>query len=112
MASYELMYVLIPNLEDEDYEAANQKLSDLITENGGRLNKIDVWGKRRLAYEIKKWREGYYTVIYFEAPPEVVKELDRVLKIDEKVLRHLIVRHEEKSSTAAQGKEAAAENVQ
>jgi len=49
VASYELMYVIVPNLEDEDYAAANQRFSDLVTDNGGRVDKIDVWGKRRLA---------------------------------------------------------------
>ncbi|MGI6129097.1 MAG: 30S ribosomal protein S6 [bacterium] len=111
MASYEVMYVLVPNLEEEAYAAANQRLSDLITEQGGRVDKVDVWGKRRLAYEVKKRREGYYTLIYFEAPAAAVKELDRVLRINEDVLRHIIVRHEEKGTTAAKGKEAAANNV-
>lgn len=111
MASYEVMYILVPNLEDEAYAAANQRFSDLITENGGRVDKVDVWGKRRLAYELKKRREGYYTLIYFDAPAAAVKELDRVLRINENILRHMIVRHEEKGTTAAKGKEAAAEGV-
>ena len=111
MASYEVMYVLVPNLEDEAYAAATQRFSDLITENGGQVDKVDVWGKRRLAYELKKRREGYYTLIYFDAPAAAVKELDRVLKINENVLRHMIVRHEGKGTSAAKGKEAAAENV-
>jgi small subunit ribosomal protein S6 len=111
VASYELMYVIVPNLEDENYAAANQRFSDLVTDNGGRVDKIDVWGKRRLAYEIKKWREGYYTLMYFDAPAEAVKELDRVLRINENVLRHMVVRREDQDSAAAQEKEAAAENV-
>ena len=111
MASYEVMYVLVPNLEDEAYTAANQRFSDLIVENGGQVDKVDVWGKRRLAYELKNRREGYYALIYFKAPAAAVKELDRVLKINENVLRHMIVRHEEKGTTAAKGKEAAAEGV-
>jgi small subunit ribosomal protein S6 len=109
--SYEMMYLMIPNLEDEAYEAVNQRFSDLIAENGGRIGKIDVWGKRRLAYEINKWREGFYTVIYFEAPADVAKELDRVLKINEDVLRHIIIRREDESTAVVKGKEAAAEDV-
>ncbi|HKM39920.1 MAG TPA: 30S ribosomal protein S6 [bacterium] len=112
MASYELMYLLVPDLEDEDYEAANARYSDLIVESGGKINKVDVWGKRRLAYEIKERREGYYSLIYFEAPAEAVKELDRVLRITENVLRHLIVRHGDKESIAKQGKEEEAENAE
>lgn len=107
MASYEVMYILVPNLEDEAYAALNQRFSDVIVENGGQVDKMDVWGKRRLAYEIKKWREGYYVVTYFEAPAAAVKELDRVLRINEDVLRHIIVRHEEQGATQAKGKEAA-----
>lgn len=111
MASYELMYVIVPNLEDEDYAAANQRFSDLVTDNGGRVDKIDVWGKRRLAYEIKKWREGYYTLMHFEAPAEAVKELDRVLRINEKVLRHLIVKREILESSANEKKGAGVKDV-
>ena len=112
MGSYEVMYVLVPNLEDEAYTATTERLSAIITENGGQINKVDVWGKRRLAYEVKKRREGYYTLIYFDAPAPIVKELDRVLRINEEVLRHMIVRHEDKTISAAKGKEAAADNAQ
>ncbi|BCV23862.1 30S ribosomal protein S6 [Gelria sp. Kuro-4] len=107
MASYEVMYILAPNLEEEAYAALSRKFSDLITESGGRVEKVDTWGKRRLAYEIKKFREGFYTVIYFSATAACVKELDRVMKITEPVLRHLIVRHEEKDNANAEGKVAA-----
>ncbi|MDI3538417.1 MAG: small subunit ribosomal protein [Bacillota bacterium] len=110
MARYEVLYVLAPNLEEEAYAAYTERFSNIIKDNGGQVEKVDTWGKRRLAYEIKKFREGYYTVIYFNAPAECVKELDRVLKITEPVLRHLIVRHEEKKSASAERK-VAAENA-
>ncbi|NMA55595.1 MAG: 30S ribosomal protein S6 [Firmicutes bacterium] len=111
MASYELMYTLVPDLEDEEYEAANERLSAIITDQGGKIEKLDVWGKRRLAYEIKKWREGYYTLMHFEAPAEAVKELDRVLRINEKVLRHLIVKREILESSANEKKGAGVKDV-
>ncbi|HHY93082.1 MAG TPA: 30S ribosomal protein S6 [Firmicutes bacterium] len=111
MASYEVMYILTPNLEEEAYAAYSQKFSDLITEGGGQVHKVDTWGKRRLAYELKKLREGFYTVIYFDAPAACVKELDRVMKITEPVLRHLIVRHEEKDNANAEKGKVAAENA-
>lgn len=107
MASYEVMYVLAPNLEEEAYAALSQRVNDVIAENGGQVQKVDTWGKRRLAYEIKKFREGYYTVVYFTGPAACVKELDRVLKITESVIRHLIVRHEEKGKANAERKVAA-----
>ncbi len=92
MRSYELVMVIRPNLEEEAYEAITAKFTDLIQNNGGELVKVDKWGKRRLAYDIKKFKEGYYVVVEFNAQSEVARELDRVLKITDDIIRHIVVR--------------------
>ena len=92
MPQYETMYILHPELEEEAIDGAVERFKALITDQGGNVERLDRWGKRRLAYEIKKVREGYYVVMWFSAEPSVVTELDRVFKISGEVLRHLIVR--------------------
>ncbi len=92
MRSYELVMILRPNLEEEANEALITKFTDIIQKNGGELVKVDKWGKRRLAYEIKKLNEGYYVVVDFKSEPDVAGELERVLKINDDVVRHIVVR--------------------
>lgn len=93
MRKYEVMYILRPDLEEEAVQAAVEKYKAII-ENGGTITKEDVMGKRRLAYEINKFLDGVYVLVNFEAAPEVVKELDRLMKISDDVIRYLIVNDE------------------
>jgi small subunit ribosomal protein S6 len=88
---YEVVFIVKP-LEEEQTEAAIAKFENLITTNGGTVNKIDRWGKRRLAYEIKDLWEGFYCLILFSGEAALVAELDRVLKITDDILRHMIIR--------------------
>lgn len=94
LKKYELMFILKPN-EDDAIKATVDKFAAIITDNGGSVEKVDAWGKRRLAYEIKNFADGYYVLINFAAEPAVVAELDRVMKITDDVLRHMIVKQEE-----------------
>ncbi|MGE5483666.1 MAG: 30S ribosomal protein S6 [Ignavibacteriales bacterium] len=89
---YEVMYILQPDLDEEKVTAAVEKYSGLIQANGGTVTNVEKWGKRRLAYELKGQREGNYVLVQFSGEPAVSSELDRVMKISEEVLRHLIVR--------------------
>ena len=93
--NYELVYILRPNLEDEAREAVFNKVKGII-ESDGQVDKVDTWGNRRLAYPIKKLNEGFYNLVYFTATSEVVNEIDRNLKIMDSVIRHMMVRQEEK----------------
>ncbi len=95
MRKYEILYVLRPDLTDEAVLANREKFNSLITNNGGEIVKVDEMGKRRLAYEIQDFKEGVYTVVYFQGTNETVNELDRVIKITEDVIRYLIVKEEE-----------------
>jgi small subunit ribosomal protein S6 len=93
--NYELVYILRPNLEDEAKEAVFNKVKGII-ESDGQVTEVDTWGNRRLAYPIKKLNEGFYNLVYFTATSEVVNEIDRNLKIMDSVIRHMMVRQEEK----------------
>ncbi|GIO11974.1 30S ribosomal protein S6 [Cohnella xylanilytica] len=91
MRNYELMYIIRPDVEQETVQAVVEKFQGIIV-NGGEIVKHDVLGKRRLAYEINKHREGTYVLVQFTASSDVVNELERVLKITDEVIRHMIVR--------------------
>lgn len=94
MRKYEVVYVLRPDLDEEKNAALVEKFKDLIESQGGEIIKIDKWGKRRLAYEVKDLREGVYILVHMNAEPKVAIELDRIFKITDEVLRHIIVRED------------------
>lgn len=96
MKKYECAVVLIPSLGTEGLESATKKYTEIITSNGGAFTELNDWGKRSLAYEINYIKEGYYHFYRFEGGKDIVDELDRQLKIDENVIRHMIVRDDPK----------------
>ena len=91
MANYELIFVTKPNLDDETREVVSAKVKGIIEAANGEIESIDVWGNRKLAYPIQKFTDGFYTLVNFKAESDVPKELDRNLKINENVIRHMIV---------------------
>jgi small subunit ribosomal protein S6 len=91
LPEYELMYVLPPDLPEEGLATATERVTTLITNRGGEITKTDTWGRRRMAYPIRKHNDGYYTVLRFMLEPQLTEELDRNLRLNEQVLRHLIV---------------------
>ena len=95
MKKYEAMYVITPELEDEAMKCIFEKYFGIISANGGEIEKVDEWGRRRLAYPINDENEGVYTVINFTSEPDFPAELDRVYKITEGVMRSLIVAKED-----------------
>lgn len=94
MRKYEVVFVHRPDLDEEKSAALIERFKDLIESHGGEVLKIDKWGKRRLAYEVKDLREGVYIIAHMNAEPAVATELDRVFKITDEVLRHIIVRED------------------
>jgi small subunit ribosomal protein S6 len=94
MRHYEMMIILDPSLEERTVQPSLEQFLKVITAGGGNVDKIDVWGRRRLAYEIDKKSEGIYTVIDLTAEPGTVKELDRQLNLNEAILRTKILRPE------------------
>ena len=95
MRAYECMFIVSPLFDEEKTEATIAKFDQLIVTNGGVVTKTDRMGRRRLAYEIDNNMEGYYTILYFDAEPTLAAELDRVFKITDGVIRHLIVRKDD-----------------
>ena len=94
MNQYEVMYVLDTGLEDQARIDAIARFAGIVTQNGGVIDRIDEWGKRRLAYTINYKTDGYYILMYITAPPSLPKELERNLQISDAVLRYLVVRFE------------------
>ncbi|MBO5574018.1 MAG: 30S ribosomal protein S6 [Clostridium sp.] len=94
MNKYELALVLSARLEDEERLAALEKVKEQITRFGGEIKDIDEWGKKRLAYEIQKEKEGFYYFIHFDAEPAAPAEVESRIRIMEPVLRFLCVRQD------------------
>lgn len=107
MKKYEVLYVVDGTLDTEVIEGVADKFSDLIKENGDNVV-IDVWGKRRLAYEVNKKWDGYYVLINFEGPEDFIAELERQFRLDENVMKYLITKVDEKKIALA--KEIAEKN--
>ena len=97
MRKYEVVFIIRP-LEEEATNAVIEKFEKLIAANGGKISKEDRWGKKRLAYEIQKEVEGFYVIFYVECEPACVNECDRVMKISDEIIKHMIVRSEEKEA--------------
>ena len=97
MNRYELTYIIDTALEENARKELIEKFSALIAQNGGEVEKVDeTWGKRRLAYAINDKPEGYYVLVTMQAPAELPKEIERNLRINENVLRSLVIKLEEK----------------
>ncbi|MBQ4422927.1 MAG: 30S ribosomal protein S6 [Clostridia bacterium] len=94
MNQYEVLYVITPELDEEADKVVMDKFADIITANGGEIEKTDVWGKRRLAYPIDYKTEGYYVLVVFNANPELPRELERNMRNDERLIRYMVTRKE------------------
>ena len=94
MRKYGTIFILHPALDEEAVKANIEKFKGVIENGGGTVENVDFWGKRKLAYEIAKVNEGFYTLINFEANTELPKELDRVFRITDGVIRHIVVKQE------------------
>ena len=92
MRRYELMVILDPDLEERTISPSLDTFLNVIRQGGGTVEKVDIWGRRRLSYEIKKKPEGFYAVVDLNAEPALVKELDRQLNLNESVLRTKVLR--------------------
>jgi small subunit ribosomal protein S6 len=92
MRRYEIMIILDPNLEERTVQPSLDPFLKVVTDGGGKVEKTDIWGKRRLAYPIEKKPEGYYAIVDLTAEPNVVLELDRQLNLNEGILRTKVTR--------------------
>lgn len=94
MRRYELMVILDPELEERTVAPSLETYLKIVKESGGKVEKLDIWGKRRMTFEMKKKSEGIYAVIDMHCEPAAIKELDRQLNLNEAVLRTKVVRPE------------------
>jgi small subunit ribosomal protein S6 len=92
MRRYELMVILDPDLEERTVAPSLDQFLGVVRKGGGTVEKVDVWGRRRLSYEISKKSEGIYAVLDLSAEPDIVRELDRQLNLNEAVLRTKVIR--------------------
>ena len=108
---YELMVILSPEIDERTVAPSLDKFLKVITNDGGSIDKVDVWGKRRLAYEIQKKTEGIYAVVNFTATSAATQELDRQLNLSEQIMRTKVLRAEEAIAMVAAEAERSAEKA-
>lgn len=101
MNIYENIIILDASLSDEATSEALSKIKDLITSSNGEILKTDLWGKRKLAYEVNKHSKGFYVLLLFRSPAEVIKKLEDYYKVFDPVIKFMIIRLEKKQAMAA-----------
>ncbi|BAB07769.1 30S ribosomal protein S6 [Halalkalibacterium halodurans] len=95
MRKYEIMYIIAPNLEEAANKEIIERFNGVLTNQGAEIEKVEEMGKRRLAYEINKFREGYYVLLNVKADADAIAEFNRLIKINDNVIRVLITKDEE-----------------
>ncbi|MCL2235427.1 MAG: 30S ribosomal protein S6 [Defluviitaleaceae bacterium] len=95
MHKYEMGIILLPTMEEEAIKAEHDLILELLERFGGVIEKVDNWGRRKLAYEIQKLNEGHYCFFYMDAPPELPAQMEQRLRIRENVMRFMIIRRED-----------------
>ena len=95
MRKYEIMYIIRPNMDEEARQALVERFNNILKENGAEITSVKEWGKRRLAYEIKKYRDGHYMIVNVVSEPKAVQEFDRLARISDDIIRHIVVREDE-----------------
>jgi len=111
MHQYELMVILDPEIDERTVAPSLDKFLNVVRNDGGAIDKVDVWGRRRLAYEINKKTEGIYAVVDFTANPDATAELDRQLKLSEAVMCTKVLRAEDAIAQVATAAKLAAEKA-
>ena len=101
MRDYELMVVLDPNLDEAAIDALNTRIQSMATTRGGTVDHVDTWGRKRLAYPIGRFRDGFYILFRMALPNTAAAEIERALKLTESVIRHLLVRADGLPAVAA-----------
>lgn len=94
MRKYEIMYIIRPNIEDEAKKALVERFNTILTDNGAEVAEAKDWGKRRLAYEINDFRDGYYQIVKVNAQPAAIEEFSRLARISEDIIRYIAVKEE------------------
>ncbi|WP_100011685.1 30S ribosomal protein S6 [Lentibacillus sediminis] len=95
MRKYEIMYIIRPDMEEEAQTSLIERFNKVLTDNGAEITKVDERGKKRLAYEIQDYRDGYYVVINFSSDETAINEFDRLAKFSDDIIRHMAIRDEQ-----------------
>ncbi len=95
MRKYEIMYIIRPDIEDEAQTALVERFNKVLTDNGAEIEKVDDKGKKRLAYEINDYRDGYYVLINFSSEVDAINEFDRLAKFSDDIIRHMVIREDD-----------------
>jgi small subunit ribosomal protein S6 len=109
MNIYENMIILNAAISDEEAEAAVAKIKDVITGQGGEMLKVDVWGRRKLAYEIKKQKKGLFILLFYKTPAATIKKLEDFYKVFDSVLKYMVLKMEKKQVQDFEKNEAVSE---
>jgi len=94
MRKYEIMYIIRPNVEEEVKQTVIERFDNVLTSQGAEIIESKDWGKRRLAYEIEDFRDGFYRLIQTNATPDAVQEFERLAKISDDIIRHIVIKDE------------------
>ncbi|MEN7435210.1 30S ribosomal protein S6 [Bacillus velezensis] len=95
MKKYEVMYIIRPNIDEESKKAVIKRFNNVLTSNGAEITGTKDWGKRRLAYEINDFRDGFYQILNVQSEAAAVAEFDRLANISDDIIRHIVVKEEE-----------------
>ncbi|KIL42875.1 30S ribosomal protein S6 [Jeotgalibacillus alimentarius] len=95
MRKYEIMYIVRPDVDEDQKKAVTERFEEILTSNGGEIIESKEWGKRRFAYEINDYREGFYQIVKLNSGSEAINEFDRLAKISDDIVRHMTIREEE-----------------
>ncbi|WP_164215693.1 30S ribosomal protein S6 [Virgibacillus sp. YIM 98842] len=95
MRKYEIMYIIRPDIEEEAQNSLIERFNNILTDNGAEIEKVDEKGKKRLAYEINDYRDGYYVVINFKGDEAAINEFDRLAKFSDDIIRHMAIREDD-----------------
>jgi small subunit ribosomal protein S6 len=102
LSNYELMYILSPEVEEEDLQAVVDRISQIITDGGGEVLHLESWGRKRLAYQIRRFREGHYILAYIQLDPGAVSQLRARFALTEEMIRYLLLRTDELPARVAE----------
>ncbi|MDX2034201.1 MAG: 30S ribosomal protein S6 [Blastocatellia bacterium] len=104
MRTYEIAYIAAPNASDDDLAKLTSQLEHVVTDRGGKVTKVDSWGRKRLSYRIGKFDDGIYTILYIEGSGQEISEVERRLRVTDFIIRHQTVRTDEDLKRAAKMK--------